>query len=639
MTTLAKQALADGVRALAPVGPARDVQRLRGALARSERLRHALADVILTVGSSLGLQELLDHVVEIVRKATQSSGGFVHLWDGDSERLVLRAATEGAQRPFINRVRLRLGEGVTGWCALMRRAVVLNSDPLKDPRFKYFPELKEERFRAALTVPVLLPDGEVVGVLSLWSTKAGHFDNEHLTAATEVGSLVGGVIEKVRLTERATREAKVLSFLGQLSATLASPRPTEEILHAVAAMTLEAIESELCLVVLLDPSEEKLVLKAIAPSRADLVETVQEALARTALTLPKKERAEPPAAEEIFQDLAAATPEGFDEVASAPLVAASDHLGFINCYRSRRFSPDDRTLLSVIASQVALALKGARRTEVLRDDDPARQLLALMANDRTDPAVRSVAAALGVDLSKPHVVLHARLLPVDDRMGDDVPDRIARAAKMLTTTIPTFNPGSVVHCGAGRARGLIRVSSQKGAVNLQHRLQGLGDELAETFAVLLSAGLSTTRKEPSEYADGYQEAAEALDVGSNVWGEGHVVRFEELGPYAYLFRIAADPRAGRDPWMRLLASLVEYDRRRGTRLLETLDAYLECRGNARVASEQLLIHRNTLRQRLSRISDLTGIDLSETRDWLPLHLAVRLAQLRLHGFPLRVRTR
>ena len=51
-------------------------------------------------------------------------------------------------------------------------------------------------------------------------------------------------------------------------------------------------------------------------------------------------------------------------------------------------------------------------------------------------------------------------------------------------------------------------------------------------------------------------------------------------------------------------------------------------GNVTLTAERLYLHRNTLRQRLDRIERLTRIDLARTEDWLPLHLAVKLARLR-----------
>jgi DNA-binding PucR family transcriptional regulator len=74
--------------------------------------------------------------------------------------------------------------------------------------------------------------------------------------------------------------------------------------------------------------------------------------------------------------------------------------------------------------------------------------------------------------------------------------------------------------------------------------------------------------------------------------------------------------------------LIAYDRKRHTALLETLERYLAERGSVVESARALFIHPNTLRQRLARIEELTGLAL-ESADLLSLELAIKLA--RLHG--------
>jgi DNA-binding PucR family transcriptional regulator len=76
--------------------------------------------------------------------------------------------------------------------------------------------------------------------------------------------------------------------------------------------------------------------------------------------------------------------------------------------------------------------------------------------------------------------------------------------------------------------------------------------------------------------------------------------------------------------------LIEYDTKRRTALLDTLERYLAERRSVIESARELFIHPNTLRQRLGRIEDLTGLKLDED-DLLSLELAIKLA--RLHGRP------
>ena len=93
--------------------------------------------------------------------------------------------------------------------------------------------------------------------------------------------------------------------------------------------------------------------------------------------------------------------------------------------------------------------------------------------------------------------------------------------------------------------------------------------------------------------------------------------------------IAAED-APHDRMRQAVDRLIEYDRRRRTALLDTLERYLAERRSVIESARALFIHPNTLRQRLGRIEELTGLALDED-DLLSLELAIKLA--RLHGRP------
>jgi DNA-binding PucR family transcriptional regulator len=72
---------------------------------------------------------------------------------------------------------------------------------------------------------------------------------------------------------------------------------------------------------------------------------------------------------------------------------------------------------------------------------------------------------------------------------------------------------------------------------------------------------------------------------------------------------------------------MEYDRRRRSQLVVTLEQYLRDRRSHATTARALYIHPNTLRQRLERIEKLSGLDLG-AEDLLSLELAVKLVRLR-----------
>ena len=609
------------------------VDRLRLKLARSERRREVLEEVILALDLDLELEELLDRVVSVVAAATASDAGFVYMWEEETDRLVLRAATEGDQKPFLGTIRLRLGEGVTGWSAETRQPAMINANPVEDARFSHYTELKEERFRAMLTAPIVVRGDTVVGVFTLYSKRTGHFDDEHMQTAIEVAHLLAGAIDRAHLRDQDARKAKALAFLGDLMSVLASTEPIERIVDSVIAITLDAMAAELCLVVLFDPTDVRLAMRGSGSGASgDTGAVAHEAIEQRVLRVIEDREEEKSVPPRVFEELALCPPERISELATASLIAGSEQLGFMNCYRSRRYSPEERQLLATVADRVALTVKVRRLTAAVLEQSPAWRLHRLLIAGTLDSQIASLAAALGCDLSKPHVVVKARLLgvPGDDRQ-DDLPERINRGCTNLARLITTSNPASIVHCGDGRIVGLVRIPGMDTVEGLRKRLEEVRSDMEARLRVRMSAGVSTVAMEPGGYADAYREAKEALEIGSSLWGEGRLIAYEDLGPYVYLYRISADPGVGRDPAMGKITPLVEYDQKKGSQLLETLDCYLECRGNASVAAERLIVHRNTLRQRLARIEELTGIDLARTDDWFALQFASKLMKLRFAG--------
>ena len=104
-----------------------------------------------------------------------------------------------------------------------------------------------------------------------------------------------------------------------------------------------------------------------------------------------------------------------------------------------------------------------------------------------------------------------------------------------------------------------------------------------------------------------------------------MLAYDDLGVYKYLLRMSLDA-SGRDKHREAIAVLVEYDQAHETSLVRTLEEFLARRGTISATAAALYIHPNTLRQRLRRIMELTGLDLRR-EDWLMVEIAVKLAAL------------
>src|ERR671937_497084 len=159
------------------------------------------------------------------------------------------------------------------------------------------------------------------------------------------------------------------------------------------------------------------------------------------------------------------------------------------------------------------------------------------------------------------------------------------------------------------------------AQDLRERGRALGCDVDRPQAI----GLSHRCEGAAGSRTGFEEAEHAVTAAAVVSATPGVVSFDDLGAYKYLLRVSQDGRA-RDPRGEALKTLEEYDARHRSQLLLTLEEYLKRRGNIAQAAQTLYVHPNTLRQRLRRIHDLTGLDVQH-EDWLMIEIELKLLRL------------
>src|SRR5579875_527253 len=115
------------------------------------------------VSSELSLDEMLGEVVGLTVQVTDCDACLVYLIERETNEIVLRASQVPHQTDLGN-IRLKVGEGVTGWVVEHHSVVALSSNAAADPRFKRFQALVEDTYEAFLSVP-LVSGGEVIGVI------------------------------------------------------------------------------------------------------------------------------------------------------------------------------------------------------------------------------------------------------------------------------------------------------------------------------------------------------------------------------------------------------------------------------------------------------------------------------------------
>ena len=156
-------------------------------------------DLLHEIGSRIAaadpLHAVLSRVVDFVSTLVQCDSCFVYVLE--DEDLVLRAS-KTPHPDVVDRLKLRVGQGITGWVAEHRTPVAVGSHAFDDPRFKTFNELPEDRYEAFLSVPVL-SRGKLVGVINLQHRQPHSHSTREIQLISTIGFLVGAEIETARL--------------------------------------------------------------------------------------------------------------------------------------------------------------------------------------------------------------------------------------------------------------------------------------------------------------------------------------------------------------------------------------------------------------------------------------------------------
>ena len=141
------------------------------------------------------LPEVLGHIVEIISAVVETDSCFVYISEGNE--LVLRAS-KNLHAEAVNRLKLRMGQGITGWVAEHKTPVAVTQDAFRDPRFQSFNELPEDSYQAFLSVPILTRD-KLVGVINLQHRQPYEYSQREIHLISTIGFLVGAEIEMARL--------------------------------------------------------------------------------------------------------------------------------------------------------------------------------------------------------------------------------------------------------------------------------------------------------------------------------------------------------------------------------------------------------------------------------------------------------
>jgi len=335
-----------------------------------EPLLLEVADVLAT---SLDLDTTLRRVAEVVRKVIDYEIFAILLLNETTQELRFRFQV-GYPPDFTDRARVKVGEGVTGQAAQLRKPILVD-DVTKDPTYiAAVPNVRSE-----LAVP-LIRKNRVIGVIDLEAKNPGYFTEEHSRLLTLVASRIAGGIENAQLYTRTTRQARILLLLNEIARELSSILNLDELLNRVAELLRKLIDYQMFSILLLDSSGENLQhrfslrfnenihLKREVPFGHGVVGYAAQN--KEAVLVPDV-RNDPRYIE--------SNPETRSELA-VPLIYKDNVIGVLDLEHTRRgfFTDEHRRTMITLAAQVAIAIENARLyEEIARQERRLERDLAL----------------------------------------------------------------------------------------------------------------------------------------------------------------------------------------------------------------------------------------------------------------------
>jgi sugar diacid utilization regulator len=215
---------------------------------------------------------------------------------------------------------------------------------------------------------------------------------------------------------------------------------------------------------------------------------------------------------------------------------------------------------------------------------------------------------LGVDLEHGGTVLIARVYPRRPADGDWQ----ARALTILGRGARSVAPGSLAALRRDHIALIVPGADDATSRRAAESSLRAVDEKMTGFVTAI--GRSRVADDPLDLHRSATEAMLAANVASPGAGfESQLLAFEDTGAYRLLLpAMSEDPAELERFYSDTIAPLVAYDEQYGTELVRTLETFLANDGSMAATCKQLFTHRHTIRYRLERMRELTGLDVSST---------------------------
>ncbi|MBM3824651.1 MAG: GAF domain-containing protein [Verrucomicrobia bacterium] len=409
-----------------------DPSGVQAALARSESRCHRLEQlyrVSLLLHSTLDPKEALERVVqEAVRLVSARSGSVIGI--NPLNGLLEIQASWGLPKSA-ETLRLRVGEGITGWVASNGKPVRVGHVQ-SDPR--YVPVRAD--VQSELAVPLWVA-GSLRGVLNVDADRLNAFSEEDQEWLEELAKHAAHVLQNTWLYEQSRHKAVLLESLFNVAQTVNTVLNLDDAFQVIVRESCRLMHARLCSLLMVDATKAWLDLRACAGAGRAYLEkprlSVEESLVGIVVRRKKPLQIENVQNSSRYQSIEIARQEGLVSLLSVPLMFGGEALGVLNVYKDRPhcFSNEETRILSALAEFSAIALEKARLHERIVDaEERLRQQEKLSA-------LGLLAAEVAHEIRNPLTVIKMLFHSLD--LAYDAGDPRARDVEIMRDKIDHLN--------------------------------------------------------------------------------------------------------------------------------------------------------------------------------------------------------
>ena len=330
--------------------------------ARHERLK-LLYQVGSVIHSTLEPQTALQLIAREAARLMSASSCSVIIVNPTTGLLEIEAS-EGLSE-LARGLKLRLGEGITGWVAQQGKAARVG-DVTRDKRYI----MLRDQVRSELAVPLEV-GGELRGVLNVDSDRLDAFTADDQELLESLAAQAARVIQNTWMFEQLRLKARLLESLASVSRTINSALNLDEVLHTITRDAAMLMQAKMCSLMMLDDSGSWLDLRASHGAGDDYIRkprlNVLESLLGVVVRRKKSVQVDNVQTSAGYQNVEIARREGLVSLLSVPLMFSNEAIGTLNIYTAApyKFSNEEIRILSAFAELSAIAIEKARLYERL----------------------------------------------------------------------------------------------------------------------------------------------------------------------------------------------------------------------------------------------------------------------------------